>query len=500
MLDMNEPKLISKWYFALAGLGVGLRLVFLLAAGELDPHADESNYIYLALCWNRFGFLSDCVNYLWPPGYPFFLAVCLDRFGIDGIFASKLCQVIAAGIVGYFTMLIAGHSFGRRAGLVAGLIWCLYLPLIAFTHYNWPETLFLAFFLPAFYLLLTWHAGPLRVRVGTGRLLVAGLLYGVSLLLKEVGLYLAGVFVLLIIWRHRRVSWIAGLRSASLFAGAVAVVILPWSMRNYEVYGRVVPVAATLGENCQKGVVQNYHNSDYRRLLEVEPDAPAAASAPIGGDERVKSPAPVLRFGVPDYDPDSIVYRWFIQRPQETEWSRSEARNIIDRSRENAQLAVDFAREFPGYFARGRVKRLADWLTPTSFFVRHFGLQLYDGLLDRPALRRMLIVVALLESMLVLAGAAAAVALCLPRSPAAAIIGWTLLYALGPALLVGTSRYRVSFEPILIVLAAAFIAGCHRPWTSRKPALMAWMLGWVALAAAWTLSGGAVSEFIEAIW
>ncbi|MCH8854493.1 MAG: hypothetical protein IID41_17850, partial [Planctomycetes bacterium] len=68
MPDTNEAKLISKWYLALAGLGVGLRLLFLLLARDIEPYADESGYIYLALCWNHFGFYSDSGNYLWPPG------------------------------------------------------------------------------------------------------------------------------------------------------------------------------------------------------------------------------------------------------------------------------------------------------------------------------------------------------------------------------------------------------------------------------------------------
>ena len=47
MPDTNEAKLISKWYLGLAGLGVGLRLLFLLLARDIEPYADESGYIYL---------------------------------------------------------------------------------------------------------------------------------------------------------------------------------------------------------------------------------------------------------------------------------------------------------------------------------------------------------------------------------------------------------------------------------------------------------------------
>jgi len=37
------------WIAGLTLLGAALRMVFLLLAGDLEPYADESNYLYLAL-------------------------------------------------------------------------------------------------------------------------------------------------------------------------------------------------------------------------------------------------------------------------------------------------------------------------------------------------------------------------------------------------------------------------------------------------------------------
>jgi hypothetical protein len=41
------------------------------------------------------------------------------------------------------------------------------------------------------------------------------------------------------------------------------VVVLPWTLRNLEVYGRVVPSGSTLGENLWQGVNAQYINWDY---------------------------------------------------------------------------------------------------------------------------------------------------------------------------------------------------------------------------------------------
>ena len=168
----------------LAALGVAIRLAFLLLAGDLEPYADESNYLYLALLWDRTSVYSDGVTYLWPPGYPFFLAVFLRVFGDGAVFAAKLCQVMLSGVNGLVVMLLAARFFRPRAVNLAGLIWCVYLPLIGFTHYLWPETVYLALFLPGFYLLVCWWQQAPRVSAKNGYLVAAGLLIALSVLVK----------------------------------------------------------------------------------------------------------------------------------------------------------------------------------------------------------------------------------------------------------------------------------------------------------------------------
>ena len=251
------------WVIGLTLLGVGIRLVFLLLAGDLEPHADESHYLYLALTWNRFGFYSDSALYLWPPGYPLFLAGFLRLFDAGGIFAAKLCQVLLSGIIGASTMLLAGHLFNRRAAWIAGLIWCVYLPLIGFTHTLWSETLYLAVFLPSFYLFITWWRQTRRQPGGDYRLLAAGLLAGLSLLIREAGLAWCGLLALLILWRDLRWSIRTAVSRALLFGLSVGVVILPWTLRNYEVYARFAPTGATVGQNVYWGLNGFYMNFDY---------------------------------------------------------------------------------------------------------------------------------------------------------------------------------------------------------------------------------------------
>ncbi len=466
-------RLATPWLIGLTLLGVAIRLVFLLLAGDLEPHADESHYLYLAALWRRFGIYSDCAYYFWPPVYPVFLGICLRLFDMDGIFAAKLIQVLLSGIVGLMTMLLAGRLFSRRAACLAGLLWCIYLPLIGFTHYLWPETLFLAAFLPALYLAICWWQSEPRAMAPNRYLVAAGLLLGLSLLIKEVGLWWCVGLLLLVLVRDVRVSLATAISRAVLFALAIAVVILPWTLRNREVYDRGTPVGATLGQNLYWGLNSTYLNFDY---------TPAQLSQ------------------LPKLNPRA--YRWLLAAPPPS-WQRSTAPNVIDRSTEDVHRGLNFAAEHPGFAARTRVKKLADWATPLSFFVRHYALGRYHGVLATPAIRRPLLIAALLLPMLVLASAVPGFWAALRAARAWPVVAFTLLYFVPTTALVnGMSRYRIAIEPLLIVLAAGFLSAVPLPRREGAGGGF-WpltILGWLVLAFLWWLNAPEVLALVRSAW
>lgn len=515
---MSKGRPFDKWYLAVTGLGVGVRLLFLLLSGDLEPYADESGYIYLAVCWNHFGFYSDAGTYLWPPGHPYFLAVLLDWFGAGGIYAAKLCQILASGLVGYFLMLIARRMLDRRAGIVAGLLWCFYLPLIGFTHYLWPETLFLAFFVPTLYLLVSWSPGAAKGGSAVWRVLGAGLLMGVSLLIKESMLYLSVILAALIVWRYRRVSLMEGVRHAGLFALGLAAVVCPWTLRNFEVYGRVAPVAASLGRNCYVGVFRQYRNFDYPVFLIGNDEVDIDKASPEA--LRISETAPLAD---PDGEPfyariygrDNWMYRWFIHRPPEAEWDRAadlpeqadrgrpgvkQIANTVDQSRANVRRAMNYIQEYPGFFAAARIKRLSNWASPTSFFVRHNALGRYKGILAATGVRRVLLIGALLLPMLVLFAAIPGLIWTLRGSTGRGVLRWTVLYALLPAMLAGMSRYRIAIEPVLIVAAGGFLSRLGRVRGVSVLSASGIALGWLVLGFLWLLAAREVLAVASVVW
>lgn len=443
-------------------VGVALRLAALLAAGDLEPYADESNYLYLALTRIHFGVYSDCALYLWPPGYPLLVAAFLDGFGSEGLLALKLFQVLLSGIVGFTVMLLARRLFGGRAASIAGALWCLHVPLIGFTHTLWPETVFLALFLPGVALFLSAWLDMDREPPSAVRLLVSGLLLGLSLTFKEVALYWCVILGGLIVWRGRHALSVAW-TSAAIFLLAVTVVVLPFGLRNYEVYGRFAAVGSTLGQNVYFGINTPYFNFDY--------------------------------------PPDQALEETWLTAPVAEPWPRSEAPNVLDAQSRNVERGLRYALEHPGFAARTRVQKLADWATPLSFFVRHHAMGLYHGALDRPIVRRPMLLVAILVPLLLLLGAAPGFAGV--RVPGArTFLAWTLLYFVAVTALVnGISRYRIVVEPWLLVLTAGFLSELSaRSARIPRSAKVAGAVSAAVLAGLWAINFDAIRTCFARAW
>jgi len=446
--------------------GVAARLLFLLLAPRLEPHADESTYLYLASCWNHFGVYSDWVRFLWPPGYPFFLSLFLRTGGAAGVLAAKGAQVLLSGVVGVSIHHLGLRFFDRRAARLALWIWAFHFPLIGFTHTLWPETLFLALFLPA----LALVAGRAERSGGAPdrRLLAGGLLLGAALLVKEVAIPLVLSILFWLFLRGGRGRRGEGARAALLVGLAVVVTVLPWTIRNRSVYGRWQPVGATLGMNCYVGLNGSYRNLDY----------PAEMTA-----DMVRANRWIAGPFVGDAPP---------------RWKRSGAMNVIDRSREDTASGLRFARAHPGYVLRSRVKRIADYLSPTSFFARHHALRLYDRFLGRDGPRRGLVLLAFLASAGTIAFSIPGLFHALRRRD-----GWIL--ALLPAalflsagLLAGASRFRVPVVPVLILLAARTLAGGEERLGAKAKAGAAALLA--ALLFLWTLNGSELLVLLRRVW
>lgn len=460
--------------FGILALGLVVRLVLFCLASPTELQSDEANYIYLALGLEHFGIFFDCYRYLWPPLYPLFLRVCFAVADDQGLLLARLVQVLLSLSIGWSTIAIARRLFDEKVALVAGALWVLHLPLASFSHLLWSETLFLALWGPALALLIAASQEPDHPH-RTRRLLGYALLAGVSVHLKETSLYLTPVLLLPLGWtlRKRGASFPEVLRVTSLPILLFGLLLLPWSLRNWDVYGRLT-VASTLGENIYNGINANHRNFD---LIPVN--------------------TALMRSGQPTLQVRAPMAQATVSNRAVPPWDRAEGEwNLPMRLNENRSRGLAFAADHPGWFLRSRIQKLSDLVAPVSFVTRHLALDHYPPGLTR--FRGLLVIWAVGASALTLLLGLVGLFRCLPRGPAAGIFALQAVYFLGTGSLVAMSRFRLPLVPLLLIGCAALLASKRGPVTFTRKVFSA--AGVLCLLCLWWLGLPTTTGLLQAAW
>lgn len=465
----------------IALVGVMLRGLLLWLVLPLDIQSDEANYLYLALAKERLGIYYDQHRYFWPPGYPWLLSKSIHAFGIEGLNVLRAFQVALSGVIGVTTMLFAWRLFSRRAAIIAGVLWALNLPLGAYTHFLWTETVFLSLLLPALWhfvraLDLTDEGDDLGA---TRRLLLSGVLFGVALYIKEYVLFLVPILAAVVALRSRSEGWQEALRRASLPVLAVAVVTLPWTLRNHEVYGRTVVGGATLGENVFVGLNARSMNFDILPLRKRRADLGLPQIETMARTSFTEVPAgwvPVDRDGNGEIE------------VRDAGWDREfEAIHAIDRHSTQLREGLAFAMEHPSWTLRTRLKKWSELVTPLSFFTRHQAMAMYpEGSAVAGPMRAPMVLFALAISTLTMLLGAAGYFLTLQRGPGRTVFTVLIGYVVLTSLLVAMSRFRVPLEPILVVLTAGLLA--HGLRDRSRPRVVGLAATLLVLVGLWWIS------------
>lgn len=164
-----------------------------------------------------------------PPGYPAFLAAVYGAVG-HSVTAAIVVELVlgVATVAGVY--VLARHLVGETAALVAAFALALDPVSIAMTSNLTTETLFAALWVAA---ALCW------IRLAPPWLAAAGLLFGLSTLVRPVALYLPVLLVPLTWLLTRRVVL------AALVLVAFAVPVGLWAARNHHETG--VATVSTIG-------------------------------------------------------------------------------------------------------------------------------------------------------------------------------------------------------------------------------------------------------------
>lgn len=189
----------------------------------------------------------------WSPGAPFLYAAA---FYATGGAREGTARIVEA-LLGVATILVVfalgwrlgGRAHGRWVGLFAAFAVAVYPPFIHSTGVIMSEPPAMLT-LPAAILAFLWAADEKR----TWPWLVPGLLFGLTAMFRPEYLFVAAAFVVLAGLRGEwNRDWRAGLTTVAVFLLALLLPILPWTVRNYIVLDKVVPISTGGGKALYVG-------------------------------------------------------------------------------------------------------------------------------------------------------------------------------------------------------------------------------------------------------
>jgi 4-amino-4-deoxy-L-arabinose transferase-like glycosyltransferase len=230
---------------ALTLAGLAVRLLWVALEPATSPVADETMW----LTWASQTLPSPEVHFsplrllfiFHPPLYLYFVGVPFAIFG--SLEAVKYAQCLAGALLVPALGLVGRRAFGERAGLVAAGIAAFYPELVWFASHFWAETVFTV--------LLWWAMERLLAadgENGTKAALASGLLWGLTVLTRETVLYFLPFAALWLAWRRA-----GGTRRAAVLLATAALVVVPWTIRNWIVFDAFVPVSTAGALNLWQG-------------------------------------------------------------------------------------------------------------------------------------------------------------------------------------------------------------------------------------------------------
>jgi 4-amino-4-deoxy-L-arabinose transferase-like glycosyltransferase len=255
----------------LAGLavvvGLAARLAFSLGYWHDKPLThDEQEYLAYAinLAEGR-GFTRDLPGafegpsvdeFARAPLYPAILAVIMRASGdVATALPSSVPAIVkvAQAFVGtgcvWLAYLFGARLSGPTTGVVAAWLMALWPSQVWMSAYALSEVLYAPLVLGAALAIGTladWHRRAVDRGLHLSPMLVAGACAGLAALTRSAALAFVAVGCV-VLWR--RVS----LRHAAALALATAIVIAPWTWRNWTVHHRFIPIAADAGVNLWIG-------------------------------------------------------------------------------------------------------------------------------------------------------------------------------------------------------------------------------------------------------
>jgi 4-amino-4-deoxy-L-arabinose transferase-like glycosyltransferase len=234
-----------------AGAAIAIRVLWVLLVPVI-PESDSVAYLTFAknlLTFGTYGWDANTPTAFWPPGTALLYALAFLTLGENLISVVALNIATATGVI-LVSAKIAHRFFGRDVALACAWILALWPTLILYSTVLAGELMFLFFSLVALDFWTSRNSRKIFLSAAG-----AGIALGIAALIRPQALLLPLIFLFAAV-AASKISLLSIQRNFLYFVTAVltmAVVIAPWTIRNYKVFGEPVLISTNGGVTLWMG-------------------------------------------------------------------------------------------------------------------------------------------------------------------------------------------------------------------------------------------------------
>lgn len=246
--DINMPDIIARRpYLSILALAAFLRTVWAVLV-PVDPVSDAQAYHIFAINLAEhgvYGFAPEQPGAYWAVGTAAFYAALYTFFGTNFMIVAIANLMVGLGVV-FLAGRVGEAYFGRRTGIVAAIIIALWPSLIFYTTVPASEQLFMVPLLAGL-----WVAESGRLQFWQ-RFLLVGVLFGLATYLRPIA-QLVPIIICFSLWVRGKLSLKMAPAALALSYVMLIGLVLPWSLRNQDLFDRFVFVSTNFGPNLWMG-------------------------------------------------------------------------------------------------------------------------------------------------------------------------------------------------------------------------------------------------------